>query len=390
MSSYPKGLSWSDGYAFDGTFHYFVCQKSGHKRIAVRDTDGKLMRETIRDHNNIFHTIARKLLPAAALRAGAATIITLGDILENYERETDTQDARREITAGTVRDRVQCIKNLRTYLPFVIPLSTEAESFGRTAALNYVRERRARSTTGGHRPKRELAVLARAAGYAGVRFKWELFRLNIKTAKMARRKFKIQEVLSWIQALPEPHKTILMMKFRTGAHNVELATQTVGMVKFADGGWFIDVRKKKAGEIRRHWQRLSQEALDDLRPFCAGKTQDALLFTRPDGRRIDDVWMQYQLKKASVIVGLGCACSDQQCDKPKEIRSYGFLRRMVATYLVWKMGTEEAKRFIGHDSVTTTERYNSPEEFEEIGLALNNETQRAADVMELLVHRRAG
>lgn len=376
---YPKGLEWNNGYAFDGSMHYFLCQKSGHKRIFVATKEGDKLRKLVKDHNDIYHTAARRLLPVI-LTTQDSPIITVDDALSALEARLNDWSRGRQITASTVAGRTQDIKQLRRYLR-PDDLSRDVEQCGRLIAARYVTTRRDCRTTGGARIRKELQTLLKAAAVVGVKLSWDIKTLEASDPTMLKVEHRqwlpmtVQDALRWISRMAEPEKSLALMKFYSGgARDTDLFCQKVGNVNFGEGGWTILLHKKTKGRIVPHWQPLEPEAMEILERICRGKGPDELVFTTNHGRPITWEWLEYRLARSSTAAGL-----------PKMKRFGWIFRHLAITYLVWKKGPREAQQFIGHSSVTMTERYDRPELFAEVGLALRQERRAASAVMGELV-----
>lgn len=399
MPTFQPNLSWTNGCATDGRLFYFLCRKEGHvkpcpKVVGRKFPSAKDRERFIAEHNATYHTdFGRSTRPALVMDDGER-IILAHEAIERYGAELNQRERNRTLDPATVIDYNNALAKLRQHIDPALDL----ERFNRSAALSYINARRAEGN-GGSRIRRELNMIHRVAAFSGVRLNWTMEILEerhgdvLRAERRERKPITIQDALRWFGCMTDPERTAGLTKLMTGVRNEELFAQRVGDVRVPDGGWFVELHVKFRGRRRVHWQPLPASLLARLSMLCEGRDGDDLLFTTTSGLPLTEEAISYRLMVASQKAGLACACEEPSwddgwcvsCNLRRPIKSWGFLRHMAITWLVYKLGPREAQEYIGHSSVTMTERYNRPELFAEIGLALKEQRRAAAGAMGELV-----
>jgi site-specific recombinase XerD len=142
---------------------------------------------------------------------------------------------------------------------------------------------------------------------------------------------------------------MLMIYYGCGLRRGEGVALNVADIHLSEG--LIHVRRSKTGRAR--YVPLSPAAIGDLQIWCTeGRNHftplpsERALFLNPQGQRLSAQALAIRLKKLS-----------QRAELATEVSLHG-LRHAIATHLLEAgMGIAYISRFLGHQSLESTQRY---------------------------------
>jgi len=337
----PTGLIWEDRIGTDAkeTRWWFDCHRKGHPKVArVFDlkSDAKQFRV---EHDAKCHS---SLGPQ--LRRPSIQLVALLEEHLTYLRGLAARGARSQKTiyhyAYHHHSLVRCLGR-----------ATDVFSLGRPEIARYIERRFAETSatdpkrrgTGGAVIVKELKDLKAAIAwkFGAAACTWTVPIDDIKPKRDAQRKITRDELVRFLAHLDGEARVIVLLKLRTGLHNVEIEALRVGDLDLERRVLFTLIAKKARGERQAHAVAITDDLAAELAPLLTRRSAEEYLFKRRQIRSLRDYFIE-----ASNAAGI-----------TPPITAIGLLRHHWITWSTNSFGTATTARTIGHRSEYTTSLY---------------------------------